>query len=397
MSGFSCDVVRVKIVPHPNADQIEIAMVGDYQSIVKKGQFNDGYLAVYIPEQSVLPEWLLKELGFWDDVKGKGTLSGGAGNRVRAVRLRGVVSQGIVYPTLAIGSDGAACTFFAENGQVLPALYGDDAASSLGITKYEPPIPSHMAGKILGVDLSATHKYDFDNLKKMPSLFDDGEDVVITEKIHGTLMCVGLVPAHMSNEKYYKGRVTLSSKGMGAKGQALDHSDESNLYAQAARKHDLLEKMLAMDVFMNEAQFSNKPVFIIGEVFGVTASGKGVQDLTYTDEELDFRVFDICVGNRGSELYLNNEEFTKVVLALGLKSVPVMYVGPYSKAKVLELTDGPTTMHKAKARGLEKPAHIREGVVVKSAVEDQHPHFGRKIAKSVSSDYLLRKNGTELN
>lgn len=46
MSQFSCNVVRLKIEPHPNADAIEIARVGDYRSIVRKGQFKDGALAV---------------------------------------------------------------------------------------------------------------------------------------------------------------------------------------------------------------------------------------------------------------------------------------------------------------------------------------------------------------
>ena len=56
MGAFECAVVRVSVETHPNADAIEIAKVGDYQSIVKKGQFNTGDLAVYIPEQAVVPE-----------------------------------------------------------------------------------------------------------------------------------------------------------------------------------------------------------------------------------------------------------------------------------------------------------------------------------------------------
>ncbi|MCL2874720.1 MAG: hypothetical protein FWF12_00200 [Betaproteobacteria bacterium] len=101
MSEFACPVVRLWIEPHPNADAIEIARVGDYQSIVKKGQFRDGDLAIYVPEQAVLPEWLLKGADLWDEDKQKGTLSGSLGNRVRATRIRGVVSQGLVLPLIA--------------------------------------------------------------------------------------------------------------------------------------------------------------------------------------------------------------------------------------------------------------------------------------------------------
>ncbi len=142
MSEFSCPVVRVTIEPHPNADAIEIARIGDYQSIVKKGQFKDGDLAVYIPEQAVVPEWLLKELGFWDAARDKGALNGALGNRVKAIRLRGIVSQGLVLearmvPALSVGPDDS-----------YDCPIGWDCSTALGITKYEPPIPSHMVGKI---------------------------------------------------------------------------------------------------------------------------------------------------------------------------------------------------------------------------------------------------------
>lgn len=394
MSEFSCSVVRVKIVPHPNADAIEIACVGDYQSIVRKGQFQDGDLSVYIPEQAVVPEWLLKEMNLWDAAKGKGGLSGSLGNRVKAIRLRGVVSQGLMLNggnvdgrivLSAPQADSESLRTFSGFAE------GEDAAGFLGIVKYEQPIPSHLAGRIVGADLSATHKYDFESLKKTPTLFDDGEEVVITEKIHGTLIQVGVVPDHAASEKYYGGRVTLSSKGMGAKGYILDHADETNLYAQAAVKHGLLDGMLKH--FGEVANVTGKPVFIMGEVFGCThTSGglKGVQDLTYTGEVLDFRAFDISIGNRGQEAYLTWDQFEHACASIGVKTVPLLYRGPYDKRIVLEHTDGPTTL----IPGRGKAAHIREGVVVKSAIERRNPHFGRRIAKSVSDAYLFRKGET---
>lgn len=386
MSTFKCEVVRLKIEPHPNADAIEIARIGDYQSIVKKGQFQDGDLGVYIPEQAVLPEWLLKEMGFWQEDRQKGALSGAAGNRVKAIKLRGVLSQGIVvaledgvtlrYPER---EDGA----FAHN-----CLEGQDVAEFLGIVKYEPALPSHMRCRVAGVDYANTHNYDFDNLKKTPTLFDDGEEVVITEKIHGTLIQIGVVPSSAANEKYYKGRVVISSKGMGAKGYVLDHTDETNLYAQAAIKHGLLDKVL--EVFGPAVDSFERPVFVLGEVFGKTNDGgKGIQDLTYTGLPLDLRIFDICVGNRGNEQYYCWDSFAQFVNELGVYHVPLLYRGPYSKDVVLQHTDGNTTLM---APG-NKP-QIREGCVVKSAWEHRHPHFGRKIAKSVSSAYLLRKGET---
>lgn len=389
MSAFACEVVRLKIEPHPNADAIEIARIGDYQSIVKKGQFKDGDLGVYIPEQAVLPEWLLREMGFWDEAKQKGTLHGAMGNRVKAIKLRGVLSQGIVLAldgdklTYPEREDGAVAHFCTE---------GEDVAEFLSVVKYEPTLPAHMRCRVVGVDYDNTHNYDFDNLKKKPDLFEEGEMVVITEKIHGTFMQIGVVPSKAANDKYYKGRVLVSSKGMGAKGFVLDHTDESNLYAQAAIKHGLLDK--ALDLFGKVSDDEGAPIFLLGEVFGKTPQGSGIQDLTYTDEAMDFRAFDICLGNRGKEDYMPWPVFASLCRGCNIPHVPNLYVGPYSKEVVQQHTDGPTTL--TPPRG--KTAHIREGVVVKSLWEDRHPHFGRKIAKSVSEHYLLRKgNATEFN
>lgn len=395
MSEFTCDVVKLVIEPHPNADAIEICRIGDYQSIVKKGQFKSGDLGVYIPEQAVLPVELLKEMGFWDEVRGKGMLHGGAGNRVKAIKLRGVLSQGLIYPVReggvltrpALSSDRDG---FIENedGTISFAIVeSEDVSEILGIVKYESAIPSHMRGRIIGADYENTHAYDFDNIKKLTNLFEDGEPVIITEKIHGTFLQVGVLPTSRSNEKYYEERVLISSKGMGAKGFVLDHNDETNIYAQAAKKHGLLDAVLKHLGPLADA--TDKPVFLCGEVFGKTGSGAGVQDLIYTGETLDFRAFDIAVGNRGNESYFDWFSFYDACAKMNVRTAPVLHNGPYSKSVVLELTDGHTTLCNS--------GQIREGVVVKSSKEDRHPHYGRKIAKSISEAYLMRKNGTELN
>lgn len=394
MSQFECPVVRVKIEPHHNADSLEIAVVGDYKSVVKKGQFLDGCLAIYIPEQAVLPEWLLKVMGFWDELNSKGTLSGGAGNRVRAMKLRGVVSQGLVLGFAYDPDDKLMLPAQGEHPE-LGVCYdyntfdpkeGDDFAEYLGIVKYEPALPSHMKARVAGAWWELTFNYDFDNIKKKPDLFEDGEEVVITEKIHGTFIQIGVVPTKDASERFYKGRVFVSSKGLGAKGFVLDHNDPTNLYAQAAFKHGLFDK--ALKLFGVVADAEGAPFFMLGEVYGTTNSGAGVQDLTYGGEHLAFRAFDIAAGNRGKEDYCPFSIFRTICEEERIPVVPTLYIGPYSKEKMLRLTDGKDTI---------SGSHIREGVVVKSWAETPHPKWGRKIAKSVSDAYLLRKsaNATE--
>ena len=389
MAEFACEVVRVKVHPHPNADRLEIAQVGDYQSIIGKGYIEDGDLAVYIPEQAVVPEWLLRELKLWDETKGKGMCAGSAGDRVKAVKLRGILSQGLV---LKIDQGSDICNAFVsaptEDGAGVANYVdeGDDVAEFLGITKHQPKLPSHMAGKAIGVDLDITHNYDFDNIKKRPELFDSSDDVVITEKIHGTLLQIAVVPKSKENERFYKGRVVITSKGLGGRGIILDHNDETNLYAQAAKKHGLLDSMLMLTDFCDA---TDMPLVLFGEVFGRTESGAMVQDLTYNDEPLDFRAFDACIGVRAQAEFAPFQEFIELCNALNVKMVPTLYVGPYSKERVLELTDGNTT--------LTEKEQIREGVVVRCLHALNHPRYGRKIAKSISEAYLMRKNATEYN
>ena len=90
MSSFAVTVEKARILPHPNADALELAQIGEYRAVVRKGEFPDGELVVYIQEQAIVPDNLLAELGL------SGRLAGKDGNRVKAVRLRGELSQGIV-------------------------------------------------------------------------------------------------------------------------------------------------------------------------------------------------------------------------------------------------------------------------------------------------------------
>lgn len=92
MSTFEVKVYAAKIEVHPNADAIELARISDYLSIVKKGQFKNGDLVVYIPAGALLPEWILKKL----ELEGK--LAGKDKNRIKAIRLRGILSEGVIFP-----------------------------------------------------------------------------------------------------------------------------------------------------------------------------------------------------------------------------------------------------------------------------------------------------------
>lgn len=404
MSQHECPVVRVTIEPHPNADAIELARVGGYVCIVQKGQFKDGDLAVYIPEQSVLPEWMLRHMGFWDDLNAKGKLSGSAGNRVRAIKLRGVLSQGLLWQV----DSGSDCGGPFINGAVddsgsspmIGVHEGYDAAADLGVTKYQPEVPKQMDGKVAGGDLDATCAYDFENIKKHPSLFAEGDRVVFTEKLHGTFVQIGLIPEAIYKDKPWadkvdeveigghKFRVIITSKGQGAKGLMLDPRDEGNLYIKVIRELAIdakfcdLRANLASETFNEDVRVpldSARPVFLLGEIHGA-----GVQkgfDYGLHAEPM-FRAFDIAVGTRGAMDFIPYRNLRALLDSALIAEVPEVYRGGFSQDMLNAYTDGVSMFGDT----------IREGIVIKSMDEVPHVRYGRRIAKSISEDYLMLVN-----
>lgn len=137
---------------------------------------------------------------------------------------------------------------------------------------------------------------------------------------------------------------------------------------------------------------AERSVFVLGEVFG-----QGVQDLSYGADasragQLGFRVFDVRVGPLSDPegYWMGDEQLEAFCQEVGLEQVPVLYRGPYSRAKILELTEGPETVS-------GQGTHLREGVVVRPRTERRDPELGRVQLKSVSEAYLTRKDGTEYN
>ncbi|GGQ22959.1 RNA ligase (ATP) [Streptomyces roseolilacinus] len=354
MSTLRVTAEVLTVHEHPNADALELAQVGLYRAVVAKGAYRTGDAAVYIPEQAVLPAPLIEELGL------TGRLAGGSADRVKAVRLRGELSQGIVCrPRALAGVD-----------LVRAARDRTDFAGLLGVTKWVPPVPVHMSGDVESApDLLPWG--DVENIRRYPDLFVPGEPVVLTEKVHGTAC---LMTYHAAD-----GRVQVSSKGFGARNLAL-REDPRNVYWRAVRGHGVPEAAARLAERLGATR-----VGVFGEVYG-----PGVQDLTYGagGERPGYAVFDLSVEVAGRVRRVDAAELHEV-LDGELPLVPRLYTGPYDIAAVLELATGRETVS---GRGL----HLREGVVVRPATERHSPVVGgRAIAKAVSPAYLTRKGGTE--
>ncbi|MFF4898817.1 RNA ligase (ATP) [Streptomyces sp. NPDC001068] len=353
MSTLRVTAEVLTVHEHPDADALELAQVGLYRAVVAKGAYRTGEAAVYIPEQSVLPAGLIEELGL------TGRLAGSNADRVKAVRLRGELSQGIVCRPKALAG--------VDLGRA--AADGTDFAEALGITKWVPPVPPTMSGDVEPAP-ALMPWVDIENIQRYPGVFEPGEPVVLTEKIHGSACLLTYVAE--------QDRVHVSSKGFGAKSLAL-REDPRNLYWRAVRGHGVAEAAARL-----AARLGARRVGIFGEVYGA-----GVQDLTYgadgRRESLGYAAFDLSAEIGQEVRWLDPAEFLTGELPL----VPRLFVGPYDADRVLETATGRESVS---GRAL----HLREGVVIRPVVERYSAVTGgRAIAKAVSGAYLTRKGGTE--
>jgi RNA ligase (TIGR02306 family) len=407
MSTFSCPVVRVaSVTEHPNADRLSIITLEGlgYTCISAKladgsPRYKVGDLVVYIPSDAILPEWLLREMGFWNAETGKGTLAGANGDRVKPLKLRGVFSEGVLYPVewdddLALEGGGSVVVtpdaFDPLMDNLTQVELTQDVSDILGITKWEPTIPAAMAGEVANMSEHLV-KYDFERWERVPDMFEQGELVTATEKLHGTCMCISWLPNITHDEMFGEaGNILINSKGLGASGLAFKNNaaNNGNLYVRILR--DLLakgfeNKLNTLVSALADAQqltiMTPLPVRIWGEAYGA-----GVQDLHYGTKAPAFAVFDVRVGER----WLTDAELAKACDHLGVSKVPLVYKGPFDPVALQAVRDGATMMG---------GDHIREGIVVRASPESHNEIHGRKIAKMISEAYLLRKNKgqTEFN
>lgn len=326
MSEWHVEVVRIgAIEKHPNADTLSITQVwGGYPAIIRTGDFAEGDLAVYVPVDSIVPD-----VERWKFLDGN--------RRIKAKRLRGVFSMGLLTPI--------------EPGM----CEGDAVAEAMGITKYEPlltghnwlvPASEHHDPRF---DPGNTPDYtDIEGYRRHKFALVEGEPVVCVEKVHGT----------NARYVYHDDRLFVASHH-----RWKDTYGES-AWSRCARELDLATKL---------APYPDMAVY--GEVYGA------VQDLKYgaAPGELRFRAFDVM--DCKSRTYLDHANARSFLVTAGIEAMPVLYEGPWS-ADLVSLAEGMSTLPGANC--------IREGFVVRPVVE-RRAHMGRVVLKVVGEGYLTRK------
>ncbi len=325
MSSFSQASLSTieRLEKHPNADALDIVMVDGCPAIVKRDEFKAGEMVVFVPFDMIVPDSDQFEECFRN-------------RRVKPVRLRGVFSMALVLK---------------NKWGFKP---GDDINEALGIIKWEPAIEKEMNLKHFdggppppGIVI---YKYDLESLRKYHGHLELGEEVVMTEKIHGANARYVMV-----DDKLY----------VGSRAHWLKE-ENGGMYWDIARQYNLAEKL---------SDYPRTVVF--GEIYGQVQKGfqYGVPKGNYAFAAFDFYDADVRVNR-----FLHWDELSNLSKAADIPTTPFMYKGPWGGFQAhAEFAEGDSMYG----------GNIREGFVVKPVKERRDDYLGRVCLKMHGQGYLL--------
>ena len=371
MSELRVTTERVlKVEKHPNADKLDIIQVLGWNCVVEKDTLKENDLVVYFPIDCILSEQLNEILFSGGKIK----LTNG---RIKTIKLRGVISQGLAVPVSVIEK------IFTD----LKFKEGENIADVLGIKKYEPPENrvATMSGAKQEKKIKCNPNFikytDINHGKNFPNAMR-GEAVVITEKIHG---CNSRVSFSLISGNFFI-RFIKSIKNLllygrkrwgyefciGSHNNQLKTDNTNKTYYKDIKKsvwHLMAEKYDLRNVLKNGEE-------IFFEIYGSTIQ-KGY---TYglPAGHLDMVAFDLLKDGE----YMNWDDAKNRFMEMGVPIVPELYRGFWSDDLVDKYVSGISI--------LSSKQPIREGFVVKPTIESVG-HMGRKIVKYINPKYLLKE------
>jgi RNA ligase (TIGR02306 family) len=344
----------------PGADNIEQAVIGGWNCIVKKGEYKSGDFVAIATTDAVIPQELSDAMNVTNYLR--------KGGRVRTVKLRGVYSECLVIPK-----------------QFLPIGYnapGKDLMEALNIYKYEPPVKQIQlaSGKKIKYKENPNFHiyYKFPNLKNVVGMFTKDDDVQITRKIHGTNARYGIVKkSKLSLWDKVKKFFRLADEWINYEYVYGSHnvekgSDSQGFYStdvwrEVADKYGIKERLWNY-VKQQHIEDLGSGFVIYGEIYGA-----GIQkNYDYGLNELEFAGFDITIDGKYLNPRRSKFDFESY---LGLPYVPVLYYGNWSQ----EVQDYYTFNNFIE--GTKVP---HEGIVIKYFTGER-----QKVAKVINPDYHI--------
>lgn len=344
----------------PGADSICAYRVNDWWVVDTIGKYDVGSVVVYLEVDAWIPHKLAPFLS-----KGQypRVYNGVEGERLKTVKLRGQISQGLLLQIDSIPLHVYA-SVNDETGEPyrlmdLELLVGEDLTMELGIQKWEPNIPACLSGMMKGQFPSYIPKTDQErcqNLRK--EIFEEHKDETyeVTIKLDGSSMTV-----FIDNE----GELCVCSRNINLK------ETEDNSFWKAAREQKL-------DAYLSH-QYTNfgRQYAVQGELIG-----EGIQGNPEKIQGQKFYVFDVYSINDGVYLdpptrraFVSEMEFA----GSSVEHVPFLSsrfsVGELDELTIdalLKMAEGPSM----------NPKTSREGLVFKSNESD----FS---FKAISNSWLL--------
>ena len=326
--------------PIENADMIELASIGGWNVVVAKNVGHKvGDLVIYCEIDSFLP--VREEFEFLRKSSYK-KMGDQEGFRLKTIRLRGQVSQGLILPISVLNPP--------DTNIYVEPFEGLEVTEMLGIVKYEPPIPTELAGKVKGGFPSFIPKTDEERVQNLTSEYDgwrfqSKHQFYVTEKLDGS-----------SATFYFKdGVFGVCSRNL----ELLE--TEGNTFWKVARQLKL-EEWLGT----HETNYS-----IQGELIG-----ESVQGNPYKIKGQTVRFYNAF--NIDTQEYLGFPDFIKLIDSMGLETVPVLDINfmlPDTVEELLKYADAKSTLN---------PNFDREGVVIRSL--DRTISF-----KVISNKFLLNE------
>ena len=356
-SSLIVEVCKIKeIIPHNNADTLEIAVVKGWECIVRKGLYKVGDIVVYIPVDSILPTELADRIGVRNYLKGKNN------DRVGCARLRGEMSYGLIINN--------------ENNWE----EGEDVKEFYKITKYEPPIRV-TAGDAAPEDPLFEKFTDIENIRNFPDVFEEGEMVALTEKVDGTSCRNGW---EIKDESDWDDNGSIEWKSGSHKVKRKKPSEEemkNNTYWYPYHI-SAVNKLL---VHLLTEKKAKKIATLYGEIYGKIRGGH--KSMHYgKPNSLNYAAFALNIDGK----YVDWKVFEKYCNEFEVPMVPLIDIIPFNMEKIKELSKG-----KSYLASSNDTDHIREGVVVCPLKERTAFNIGRVILKVINPDYLLMKNKNE--
>jgi RNA ligase (TIGR02306 family) len=344
-----------EINPIEGADMIEVATVSGWKLVTKKGEYKPGDLAIYCEIDSFLP--IREEFEFLRKSSYKKMTDGTEGFRLKTIRLRGQISQGLLLPISILPNEVISSTGFED-------LEGLDVSEALGIIKYEPPIPAELSGKIKGNFPSFIKKTDEERVQNIPDVIEryKGDKFYVTEKLDGSsatfyfrdeIFGVCSRNLELAEPEPFQDRMIMCDDG-------IERPAKENSFWKVARELDIANKLKS----------TGKNICIQGELIG-----EGIQGNPYKIKGQTVRFYNAFDIDKYE--YFAFEDFISLMAELNLETVPVLdtdYILPESIESILNYADGKSVLNNS---------FNREGVVLRTKNTD------RISFKAISNIFLL--------